>query len=103
MTRLPVIVTPNARSQITEIVWYIAEDSLNNGLAWEARLIATLDALGGFHGHAIDEDASERAGDQLRKVVFESTYLDHYHVDVGVAVVVSNVRHGARLPRRREP
>ncbi len=103
MTPLPVIVPPDVRAQITEVVLHIAHASVRNALAWEARLTAALDALGGFHGHAIDEDASGRVGETLRKTVFEGTYLIHYQVDLGVAVVVANVRHGARQPRPGEP
>ena len=102
MNRLPIIIPPAVREQIRETVLYIARDSADNALAWEGRLRAELGMLADIHGHAVDESASERLGRTLRKVVFERTYLIHYHVsDAGVYVV--NLRHGARLPRAGEP
>jgi len=54
-------------------------------------------------GHAVDEDASGRAGEMIRKIVFEKTYLIHYRViDAAAAVEIVNFRHGARLPKRGE-
>ena len=103
MTSLPVIVIPAAELQVAEVVLHIARDSAAKALAWEARLATCITALGDFHGHAVDEDGSRRAGETVRKVVFERTYLIHYVVEVGVAVVVVNVRHGARQPAPDEP
>ncbi len=65
-----------------------------------------LDLLGdeNGHGHAVDEDASDRIGQPLRKMVFERTYLIHYRINPGRATVeVVGFRHRARLPRRGEP
>lgn len=103
MTPLPVFVPPDVRAQVRAIVLHIASDSGPNALAWESRLTATLDRLGEFHGHALDEKASRGLGEPIRKTVFEGTYLVHYQVDTGRAVVVVNVRHGARQPRAGEP
>lgn len=104
MRRLSVRVPPHVRDQITSQVLHIAEDSIDNALAWESRLRAMIGAIGEFQGHAIDDEASRRASLAVRKVVFEGTYLLHYHVDESTAVVVIvNFRHGARLPRRGEP
>ncbi len=104
MNRLPVHVPRSVQEQILEQVLFIAEDSIDNALAWEQRLLSALNALGDMHGHAIDEGASERLGQTLRKVVFERTYLIHYRVDDAAGtVVVVNFRHGARLPTPHEP
>lgn len=62
MSRLPVIVPAEVKEQIRAQVLYIAEDSLDNAVAWEDRVRATLSALGDAHGHAVDEDASRRVG-----------------------------------------
>lgn len=104
MKRLLVIISPTVYRQVDQIVCYIANDSIDRALAWEERLLAALNWLAEVHGHAIDEDASERLGQTIRKLVFERTYLIHYHVsEQSKVVVVLNVRHGARLPRAGEP
>ncbi len=104
MTRLAVDVPAQVKRQIVEIVSFIADDSVGNALAWEARLTAALDGLADQHGDPIDEDATARYGRPIRKLVFERTYLVHYRVDVDTAVVyVMNVRHGMRLRRAGEP
>lgn len=102
--RYAVIVPPDVKRQIRAQVLYIARDSIDNALAWEDRVRDAMSALGDFHGHAIDEDASRRARQTLRKTVFERTYLIHYRVDdAGHRVVVVGIRHGARLPDVGEP
>jgi plasmid stabilization system protein ParE len=84
-------------------VLYIADDSIDNALAWEVRLRAAINGIGDLPGHAIDEEASDRLGEVIRKVVFEGTYLIHYHVDEKAGVVhIINFRHGARLAREGE-
>lgn len=102
MNRLPVIVPPEVKELIRDQVRYIARHSIDNALAWEDRVRSALDSLGEVHAHAIDEDASRRVGQQLRKLVFEGTYLIHYRVEPA-AVEVAGFRHGARLPREGEP
>jgi plasmid stabilization system protein ParE len=60
--------------------------------------------LAAVPGFAVDEDASERLGEPVRKCVFEGTYLIHFRQDEESGVVeIINFRHGARLPRRGEP
>ena len=104
MNRLPVIVPAEVKEQIRAQVRYIARDSVDNALAWEDRVRAALDALADTHGHAVDADASERTGRELRKVAFERTYLIHYRVNAQPpSVEVVGFRHGARLPRQGEP
>ena len=102
MKSLPIVLSLDAARQLDELVLYIAKDSFPNALAWEARITATLHALEDMHGHAIDEDASDRVHQQVRKTVFERTYLIHYRV-TETTVEIVNIRHGARLPREGEP
>ena len=104
MKRWLVDVPPLVENLITAQVLYIAEDSIENALAWEARLDAAVHSLADMPGLAIDEDASERLGLTIHKLVFEGTYLIHYWLDEAALVVrVIGFRHGARLPRRGEP
>ena len=92
------------RDQITEQVFLIARDSIDNALAWESRLRTTIEEIGEIPSQAVDEDASDRLGYTVRKAVFEGTYLIHYWLDESAGVVrVINFRHGARLPQRGEP
>ena len=104
MKRLKVHVSPGVTEQIQEQVFYIAQDSTDNALAWEDRLLAALESLGDFHGHAIDEQAVDRLGGIIHKMVFEKTYLIHYEVNQTAGIVeIMNFRHGARRPRVGEP
>lgn len=83
---------------------YIAQDSIDNALAWEDRLRAAVNAIGRIPGQTIDEDASSRLGETIHKSVFEGTYLIHYRINAATdAIEVLNFRHGGRLPRRGEP
>ena len=103
MKRLNVNVPDGVKQQIREQVQFIAHDSIDNALAWEDCLLATLEGLGDFHGHGIDENACDRLGGTIHKMVFENTYLIHYEVnEVAGAVEVLNFRHGMRLPRTGE-
>lgn len=104
MKRLRVVIAPSVQDQITRQVLYIAEDSIDDALAWEARLRVTIQRIGEVAGYAVDEAATDRLGFEVRKVVFEGTYLIHFTIDAaaGVARVV-NFRHGARRPRPGEP
>ena len=104
MKRMRVIIAPSVEGRITAQVLYIAEDSIDNALAWEERLRASILAIGEAPGHAVDEEAADRVGFPVRKVVFEGTYLIHFVVDESArAVRIANFRHGARLPRHCEP
>lgn len=103
MKRLEVRVTDGTNSQILEQVLYIAADSITNALAWEVRLRARLELLSDFHGHVIDEQVSRQLGYTTHKLVFERTYLVHYHVDLDAGFVyVVNFRHGARQSEQYE-
>lgn len=102
MKRRRVIVAPIVLAQIRTQVFHIARDSIDNALAWEDRLHHTIKRLGEFSGYAVDEDASDRLGVKVRKLVFEQTYLVHFTL-TDVEVHVINFRHGARLPQRGEP
>jgi plasmid stabilization system protein ParE len=104
MKRMKVSIPPEVQKQILEQVLYIATDSIKNALAWEDRVRATINSIGELPPHAVDEDASRRVGETIRKVVFEKTYLIHYRInDATDTVEIVNFRHGARLPGRREP
>jgi plasmid stabilization system protein ParE len=90
--------------QVRDQFLYIAENSVDNALAWEERLRTTMAGLGEFAGDAIDEEASDRVGYRVRKRVFEGSYLIHYRIqEERNTVEVVNFRHGARLPRAGEP
>ncbi len=104
MKRLTIIIAPNVQEQITDQVLHIAQDSIDNALAWEDRLRVAIEGIGEMPGYAIDEDASDRLGYQVRKNIFEDTYLIHYCVDEAEGKVrIVNFRHGARLTRTGEP
>ena len=104
MSRLKVHVSDEVKLQITEQVVFITDDSIANALAWEGRLLDSLNRLSTFHGHAVDDEASFRLGRTVRKMVFERTYLIHYQVNKSAGMVeIINFRHGARLPRTGEP
>jgi len=104
MKRLKVVIPPSVQEQIRDQLLYIAEDSIDNALAWEDRLRASINGIGNMHGHAIDEAASARLGETIRKCVFEKTYLIHYRVNTAAGTVeIVNFRHGSRLPRTAEP
>lgn len=104
MRRRTVVVANRVRRQISDQVLYIAADSIDNALAWEARLDAAIQLLRDVTGYAVDEDASDRLGYQVHKLVFENTYVFHYVLeDADNVVRVVNFRHGARLPGIGEP
>ena len=82
MKRYRVIIPLVVQEKIREQVLYIAQDSINNALAWEDRLRKAMQAIGELPGaHAIDEAASQRLGQSIHKLVFERTYLIHYIVN----------------------
>ncbi len=104
MKRYRVIYAPVVSHQIEAQVLFIARGSIDSALAWEDRLRQAIDGLAEFNGYAFDEDASDRLGQAVRKLVFESNYLIHYTVDEDATVVkVINMRHVARLPLEGEP
>ncbi len=99
------IIPPVVQEQLRAQVLYIARDSIDNAIAWEERLRSAIKGIGELGGgHAIDEDAGERIGITVHKMVFERAYLIHYLVKEDAAIVeIVNFRHGARLPGRGEP
>src|SRR5262249_22601396 len=97
-------ITQLAEEQIRGQVIYIAQDSIDNALRWEDRLRQAIHEIGAMPGHAIDEDASARVGEPVRKFVFERTYLIHYTVNVDEAIVELIIfPPGTHLPRFDEP
>ena len=104
MNTRTVVTSPKVRAQIVEQMLYIAEDSIDNAFAWEERLMDAIRGLGRTSGYAIDQEASDRVGYPIQKLIFEGTYLVFYHVyEAGSEVRVVNFRHGARLPYGGEP
>ncbi len=65
-----VTVAPSVWDLIAAQVVHIAADSVDNALSWEARLDAAMFKPADMHGHAVDEDASNRLGVEVRKFVF---------------------------------
>lgn len=104
MKQYRVVISPHVYAKIMAQLDYIAEDSLTNAVAWHDRLLNAIEALGEHAGFTVDEEASERVGHEVRRMVFERTYLVFYRVDeVRSVVEVENFRHGMRLPREGEP
>jgi plasmid stabilization system protein ParE len=81
-------------------VMHIAEDSIDRALEWEDRLRFAIREIGLFPNQcAVDEEASRRYGDEVRKLVFERTYLIFYSVNEPArGIDVLHFRHGAQLP-----
>ena len=99
MKRLKVRISKDVSRMIREQAHYIARRSPANAAAWNARMRFALKNLADVHGYAIDEKASARLGQTLRKMVFEKTYLVHFTIDEKNGVIqVVGFRHGARRP-----
>ena len=98
-TGLPVIMPPEVDDQLGEVLWAIgwAGNSVKDALAWAVRLRDALDALGDFHGHAVDEDATSYFRQETRSMVFERTGLIHYQVRPA-AVWIIGVRQAPWFP-----
>ncbi|MBC7783749.1 MAG: type II toxin-antitoxin system RelE/ParE family toxin [Burkholderiales bacterium] len=98
--RIPLLV----QSQIRDQILFIAKDSIDNALAWEERLRKAIEEIGAMPGtHPIEQMASVRLGESVRRMVFEGTYLVFYRVDENQGFVdILNFRHGARLPKAGE-
>jgi plasmid stabilization system protein ParE len=103
--RYRVTISPYILELIHSHTVYIARDSVANALAWEERLLDAIRAIADAPmASAIDQDGTERIGEEVRKIVFERTFLVHYRVNEQKRLVeVIGFRHGARLPRRGEP
>jgi hypothetical protein len=99
-----IIIAPVVQDQIRTQVLYIARDSIDNALAWESRLCLAIKDISTLPTrNPIDEQASARIGQQVRKLVFERTYLLFYRISQEKrSVDLLNFRHGARLPRGNE-
>jgi plasmid stabilization system protein ParE len=102
--KLRVIIPPIVQEQILAQVLYIARDSIDHALAWEDRLRTAINRIGMMpKGNAVDAAASARIGEEVRKMVFERTYLVFYRInEASRSVEVINFRHGAQLPGRGE-
>ena len=99
MKRYEVIVVPEVEDQIREQVIFIARHSVDNALAWEQRLRDAIDSIGILPGYSVDIERTKRMGTEVRKMVFEKTYIVHYLVTESRKIVeIINFCHGARLP-----
>lgn len=100
-----VILSPTVQDQIWEQVKFIAVDSIDHALNWEDRLRREVLNLGTMpRRYPVNQAASERSGEPVRKMVFERTYLLFYRINLeSRSVEILNFRHGARLPRANEP
>ena len=104
MKRLKVVISDRVEMQIREQVLFIARHSIDNALNWENRLRIAIVGIGVLSAHAMNDDASDRLGQKVQKMVFEKTYLIHYIInEKNEAVEVINFRHGAKLPKAGEP
>lgn len=70
MKRRPVQISPFVEEEILRQVLNIAQDSIDNALAWEDRLRAAMNGLGDFQGHAVDDGASKELGYPVHKFRF---------------------------------
>ena len=103
MKRYTVRIPQLVQDQILEQVLYIANGSIPKREMGTTPRDA-INSIGHLPGHAVDEEASARAGEKIRKLVFERTYLIHYRINASdSAIDMMNFRHGARLPRKNEP
>lgn len=87
MNRFTLIVAPKVQEEITAQVLRIAADSVENAFKWEGRLRSAIEGVGDMPGYSVDEDATRRLGFQIRKYVFEGTYLIHYWVDDAAGII----------------
>ena len=104
MKQYAVEVPPSVLDIIDELTLRIALDSVANAVAWEGRLREAMRRTGDMpHGYPVDEDVTADLKHEVRKVVFERTYLIFYRVhDDRETVEILNVRHGARLRKPGE-
>ena len=104
MSRWTVNTSQSGEDLIAEQVLYIAQNSVDNALAWEARLRSAIRSLVDTPVLAVDSNASSRLGQTVRKLVFERTYLVHFWLDDPANTIrVVGFRHGGRQPRPGEP
>lgn len=97
MKRFSVRVTLETQSQVQSAALYIAAESIDRALAWEARVTLAMASLAEARGFAVDEPASAKYSLEVRRYVFERTYLIFYTVDeTSGRVDVIEFRHGAR-------
>jgi plasmid stabilization system protein ParE len=100
-----IIIAPIVQDQIRTQVLYIARDSINSALAWESRLRSAVKNIAILPTrNPIDNAAPARIGQQIRKMVFERTYLLFYRISHEKrSIDILNFRHGTRLPHDYEP
>lgn len=97
MKAYEVIIPVQVLSEIMDQVVLIAFDSPINAYEWEQRLMSAIRQIGEHPGYAKDEHASSSMGLEVRKMVFERTYLVFFTVDEARQVIqLLHFRHGAR-------
>lgn len=100
MKRHQIYIPSDIERLILAQVLHIAEDSIDRALAWEDRLRSAIRDLGILPGKcAVDEEVSSRYGDEVRKLVFERTYLVFYWINESARTIdILQFRHGAQFP-----
>lgn len=76
----------------------VENNAPENASRWLARVVDAVDALEQFPDrHGVDEAEPDLHGVELRRMVFERTYLVFYAIDEGRNCVnIVSFRHGAR-------
>lgn len=101
MTRYTVELTDEAWAAIETQVRYIAVDrqAPENAARWSNRLLKAIDELETLpRRHPVNDAQTAEHGVEIRRMVFEKTYLIFYTLDEDTRrVVVVSFRHGARM------
>ena len=100
MTPYAVHFTDEAWESIQAQVRYVAIDNNapENAARWLARLVETVDALQQMPGrHGLDEYQTQIHDIDVRRLIFERTYLLYYTIDEDHGRVnIVSFRHGAK-------
>jgi plasmid stabilization system protein ParE len=101
MTQYTVELTDEAWAAIEAQIRFIAVDrqAPENAARWSRRLLQAIDDLELLpHRYPVNEPQTAEHGVEIRRMVFEKTYLIFYTIDEAQhRVVVVSLRHGARL------
>lgn len=92
-----VVIPASVQNAILENALFIAEDSVEQALKWEAELRSQILSLGDApQAFRIDEKLTSRVGYEIRRRPL-GNYLIFYHVDTGKrTVVIERFRHAAQ-------
>lgn len=96
-----VVIPPRLLNELLDQAIYIAEDSIDRALTWEAKARETIQDLSEFpEAYPVDDTISQRVGHEVRRRVW-GNYLIFYHFDqVNHLVVIERFRHAARNDSR---